>query len=157
MWGIHHRNSSLPFLCRLRWGEDPQNRMHYFWPRVYKIFFLFTVIGKPLESDHQESLANASQNTATKSEPAQYSSVQISLVSYWMEPKRKLHVSLNSIAQFFHVVCIQQWDQGKHQGSTKRNILSVKKKKAPCIWPTVRPWAGKGGNFPAPGCSISWW
>lgn len=130
MWGIHHRNSSLPLLCRLRWGEEPQNRIHYFLPRVYKTVFLFTVIGKPVERDQQESLVNASQNTATKPEPAQYNSVQISLVSYWMEPTGRLHVSLNSISTALSCSLHPAVRSGKAPRLHKKEYFVSEKKKS---------------------------
>lgn len=97
---------------------------------------LFTITGIPLKRDHQESLANASQNTATKPEPAQHNSLcsifglllnppcmQGGSMSLWNSISRALSCSLHP--ELLHVVCIPT--QGKHQGSAKRNFLSVKK------------------------------
>lgn len=40
----------------------------------------------------------------------------------------------HSTAQLFHVVCIQQWDQGKHQGSKKKEYFVSEKKKKDTIY-----------------------
>lgn len=70
------------------------------------------------------------QNTATKPGPAQYNSVQISLVSYWMEPTGRLHVSLNSISTALSCSLHPAVRSGKAPRLHKKEYFVSEKKKS---------------------------
>lgn len=106
------------------------------------MFFLFTVIGNrnrwPLSRPPgTTSLANASQDTATKPEPAQLCEDILGLLlngAYREAPclseqhRTALSCSLHPAVR-----------SGKAPMLHKKEYFVSEKKRASCIWPTVRP------------------
>lgn len=137
MWGIHHRNSSLPLLCRLlQTSADctgqraTEQNILLLAQSLQHVFSLHRNRKTSWKRPPGKSCKCLSKYcNQTRACPTQLCADILGLLLNEASREAPCLFEQHSTAQLFHVVCIQQWDQGKHQGSKKKEYFVSEKKK----------------------------